>query len=107
IKDDFRERREMVRSLREFGLPQADAATGSVVAALAKAGFFRLRGILVGASAFQCYAGMLGCVLPGAALRTGDADLAHYFAVSQQIGDTLPPILDVLRAADPTFRAMP
>jgi hypothetical protein len=71
IKSDYRQRREMVRAL-----PAPDGMAGSVVEALWKAGFFRLRGVLVGSLAYQCYAGVLGIRLTPASVRTDDADFA-------------------------------
>ena len=65
IKSDFKGRQEMVRALAATGLPTPDATSGAVVEAMWKAGFFRLRGVLVGTVAFQAYAGPLGIRLPG------------------------------------------
>src|SRR5579862_739804 len=48
-RDDERERRALVSTLvRSFGLPRPIKEIGDIVAALAKAGVFRLRGVLVG-----------------------------------------------------------
>lgn len=107
IKSDFRERREMVRALSATGLPVPDSSSGAVVEALWKAGLFRLRGVLVGTVAYQCYAGLLGVRLGGAALRTQDADFAQFWGISRNIGDSMPPMLDVLRGVDKTFKEMP
>ena len=107
IKSDFKGRQEMVRALVAAGLPATDALTGKVVEAMWKAGFFRLRGVLVGTVAYQAYAGLLGAKLSGAALQTQDADFAQFWGISKNIGDTMPPILDVLRGVDPTFREIP
>lgn len=107
-KSDYKVRRKFVSTLtREAGLIAADHFTGDVVQALAKAGLFRLRGVLIGTVAFQCYSAYLGIRLPSAAILTGDADLAQDFAISAEVADTLTPILDLLRGVDPTFRAMP
>ena len=107
IKSDFRHRREMVRALTAAGMPSPDSMAGEVIEALWKGGFFRLRGVLVGTLAFQCYGGILGIRFPGVALKTGDADLAQFYDVSHMVNDTMPPILNVLRQADPTFNAVP
>lgn len=108
IKDDIRSRRKLVSTLtREAYLPAPERFSGDVVAALANAGLFRLRGVLVGTVAFGCYAGILGVRLPNASLQTGDADFAQDFAVSAGVLDSIPPILDVLHAVDPSFRAVP
>jgi hypothetical protein len=42
-----------------------------------------------------------------AAILTGDADIAQDYAVSREVEDSLPPILDLLRSVDPTFRPVP
>ncbi|MBP2511735.1 hypothetical protein J2855_005399, partial [Agrobacterium tumefaciens] len=64
-KDDYQNRRKIVAALtREAGLIAPDRFTGTVVEALASAGLFRLRGVLVGTVAFQCYAAHLGIRLP-------------------------------------------
>jgi hypothetical protein len=107
LKSDFRQRQEMARALRATGLPVPDSITGAVVEALWKAGFFRLRGVLVGTVAYQCYAGLLGIRLGGAALMKQDADFAQFWDISQNVGDSMPPMLDVLRGVDATFKEVP
>lgn len=106
LKADFKERREIVRALTQ-ALPAADALTGEIIEALWKAGFFRLRGVLVGTVAFQCYAGLLGVKLPSASVMTQDADFAQFKAISEAVDDSIPPILDILRQVDETFRPVP
>lgn len=107
-KDDYQNRRKMVAALtREAGLIAPDRFTGAVVEALAAAGLFRLRGVLVGTVAFQCYAAHLGIRLPMAAILTGDADLAQDYAISSEVEDSIPPIVDLLQGVDPSFRALP
>jgi len=108
VRDDRRLRRRLVATLvREAYLPRPVAETGEVVQALAEAGFFRLRGVLVGTVAFQCYAGLLGCRLPSSMLQISDADFAQFHSISLAVEDTIPPVLDVLRAIGPTFRPLP
>lgn len=105
---DERERRSMVSTLvRSFGMPQPIPEIGSIVEALAKAGVFRLRGVLVGTVAYQAYSSMLGEKLPVAMLQTGDVDIAQFKNVSVAVGDKTPPVLEVLKEADKTFRAVP
>jgi hypothetical protein len=107
-RDDRRERRSLVSTLvRSAGLPSPLPKIGQVVAALAGAGVFRVRGVLVGAVAYQTYAGLLGTRLPAAALQTGDIDIAQFANVSIAIEDKTPPMLDVLREADPSFQPVP
>src|SRR5436309_1946885 len=108
LKADLKGRRRLVSTLtREAHLPRPPLMTGLVVGELAKAGFFRLRGVLVGTVAYQCYSAVLGRRLIAAAMQTSDADFAQFHEISAAIGDSLPPILDVLRQADPTFREIP
>jgi len=40
-------------------------------------------------------------------MQTGDADFAQFREISVALGDSLPPILEVLRKADLTFREIP
>lgn len=107
LKNDFDERRQIVRSLVSAGLPSSEPFSGSIIETFCRAGFFRLRGVVVGTTAYQCYAGMLGVRLEAASLRTADADFAQFFAVAQQIDDRMPPMLDVLRSVDASFREIP
>lgn len=107
-RDDERERRAMVSGLlRSLGLPRPLAEIGNVVDALSKAGLFRLRGVLVGTVAYQTYSAMLGAKLPIAVLQTGDVDIAQFGDVSVAVEDKMPPILEVLRKVDSTFREVP
>jgi len=106
--NDERERRALVSTLvRSFGMPQPVTEIGETVAALAKAGAFRLRSVLVGTAAYQTYSAMLGEKLPSAILQTGDVDIAQFANISAAVEEQMPPILDVLRAVDKTFRAVP
>lgn len=107
IKSDFKERQEMVRALVASGLPAPDNLSGLIVEAMWKAGFFRLRGVLVGTVAFQAYAGPLGIKLSGRPLQTQDADFAQFWGVSQNVGESMPHVLDVLRGVDETFKEVP
>lgn len=107
LKDDYDQRRTIVRSLIAAGLPPSEPLSGSIIEAFCRAGFFRLRGVLIGTTAYQCYAGVLGVRLEAAVLRTADADFAQFFAIAQQIDDSMPPILEVLRSVDSTFRDVP
>lgn len=108
LKADIKGRRRLVATLtREARLPRPLQAVGQVIEELAKAGLFRLRGVLIGTVAYQCYPGVLGRRLGAVAMQTGDADFAQFHEISVAIGDSLPPILDVLRRVDPTFRDVP
>jgi hypothetical protein len=78
-----------------------------VVSALEKAGVFRLRGVLIGTVAFQTYSAALGVPFGGASVGTEDVDIAQFSNISVAVGDRTPPLLDVLREADRTFRPVP
>lgn len=96
-RNDERERRALVSALtRSYGLPAPIRPIGEVVAALARAGVFRLRGVLVGTVAYQSYAAILGAKLSNPLLQTTDVDIAQ-----------TPPMLEVLRGVDATFREIP
>ncbi len=106
LKNAYRERRQIVRSLISV-LPRPDDLTGDIVQALWKAGFFRLRGVLIGTTAFQAYSGLLGVKLPSTSLITQDADFAQFKAISDAVDDSMPPILDVLQTVDKSFAPVP
>jgi hypothetical protein len=107
-RDDERERRALVSTLvRSFGLPRPIPEIGSIIAALAKIGIFRLRGVLVGTAAYQTYSAMLGVRLPVSILQTGDVDIAQFKNVSVAVGEKTRPPLDVLKEIDKTFRPVP
>lgn len=108
LKADMRERRKLVSTLvREAHLPRPERLAGDIVEALAIAGFFRLRGVLVGTVAYQCYSAVLGVRLPGTAMATGDADFAQFHSISVAVNDQMPPALETLKVVDPTFREVP
>jgi hypothetical protein len=108
LKADLKGRRRLVSTLtREAHLPRPLSIAGQVVEQLARAGFFRLRGVLVGTLAYQCYPAVLGRRLDAVAMQTGDADFAQFHEISVAIKDSMPPILEVLRKVDPTFREVP
>ena len=107
IKSHFKRRREMVRALSAAGLPTPDSISGAVIEAMWKAGFFRLRGVLVGTLAFQGYAGPLGIRLGGRPLMTQDVDFAQFWGTSENIGESMVPPLTILRGVDDTFKEVP
>ncbi len=108
IRGDELERRSLVSTLvRSFGLQPPAPAIGEIVNALANAGVFRLRGVLVGTVAYQTYSAMLGTRLPRSIMQTNDVDIAQFSNVSVAVGDRTPPIIDVLKQVDQTFRAVP
>jgi hypothetical protein len=107
LKHDYDARRNIVRSLVAAGLPASDHMSGEIILAMCHGGFFRLRGILIGTAAYQCYSGILGVRLPAQIIKTQDADFAQFFAISNKIDDVMPSVLDILRTVDPTFRPVP
>jgi hypothetical protein len=108
LKNDVKARRKLVSTLvRDGGMPAMVRVTGDVVAALAEAGLFRLRAVLVGTVAYSTYPGILGVRLPASSMQTGDADFAQFHSISTAVEDSIPPILDVLRRVDPSFREVP
>ncbi|MBY0251557.1 MAG: hypothetical protein K2X54_09280 [Methylobacterium organophilum] len=108
LKNDRQARRKLVPTLvREAEFPRPESMTGDIVAAVAKAGLFKLRGMLVGTVAFQCLSGVLGVRLPSAAMQTADANFAQFHSISAAVGDSLPPMLNFLHEVDPSFHDVP
>ncbi|MCG8358411.1 MAG: hypothetical protein MI920_22835 [Kiloniellales bacterium] len=107
LKARDRERGRFVRMLREAGYPSPDAQTGKVLSALAKAGAFRLRAVLVGSHAFGCYPAILGRPLESAIAKTEDIDLAQHYTISLALDDRMDPAFaEVLQSVE-TFRPRP
>jgi hypothetical protein len=92
-----RERSRLMRVLRAEGYLMADARTGQVVSAMARAGVFRLGGTLVGTQAFRLYEGELGVRIGfDASALTDDIDIASFERLSIALGDTVEePLADV------------
>ncbi len=108
LKADYRARRKIVSTLiRDAYLPRPDPISGDIIRALADAGFFQARGVLVGTVAFQCYAALLGVRFPNAVMQTGDAEIAQFHSISVAVEDSVADMLGVLRGVDPTFREVP
>jgi hypothetical protein len=87
-----KERARLVRLLRSERFLGLDGATGSLVAALARTGTFRLGGVLVGTTAFRLYEGELGLrlTLDQTAITN---DIASFEKLSLALGDTVEPSL--------------
>ncbi|MFO1083204.1 MAG: GSU2403 family nucleotidyltransferase fold protein [Reyranellaceae bacterium] len=103
-----RTRQSLVATLvRSAGLPRPLPRIGEIVAALAQAGVFRLRGVLVGTVAYQTYPGLLGQRLPIASMQTSDVDIAQFHNVSVAVEDATPPMLEILEGIDASFRPVP
>lgn len=107
IKAGRKERAALVKGLTAIGLPRPPVQMGRIVEALAKAGIFRMRAVLVGTAAYQTYPALTGMRLDDATAITGDVDIAQFRSISISIGDHTEPILDVLSKIDPTFQAVP
>jgi hypothetical protein len=100
-------RRILVRAILAAGLSPPERLAGDILAALASAGVFRLRGVLVGTSAYQIYPALLATRLPASAMRTGDLDVAQDYGVSMALGDALDvEFLDCLRQVSSSFRSI-
>ena len=101
------ERSRLVRLLRSERFLGMDAATGSLVSALARTGVFRLGGTLVGTNAFRLYEGELGLRLSfDQNAMTNDIDIASFEKLSLALDDVVEPDLnDVLGEFD--FAAVP
>lgn len=90
-----KERTRLVRLLRSERFAGMDGATGSLIAALARAGTFRLGGVLVGTNAFRVYEGELGLRLTlDQAAMTNDIDIASFEKLSLALGETVLPSID-------------
>lgn len=99
-----KERARLVRLLRSERFLGLDAVTGSLVAAMARAGVFRLGGVLVGTTAFRLYEGELGLRLSlDEMAMTQDVDIASFEKLSLALEDSVEPglaeVFDQLRFA--------
>lgn len=87
-KQNERERARLMRVLRAENYLMADAQTGQVVSAMARAGVFRLGGTLVGTQAFRLYEGELGVRISfDRSAITDDIDIASFERLSVALGD--------------------
>ena len=89
----------LVRILRAEGFMGLDAASAALIAAFAKAGVFRLGGVLVGTHAFRLYEGELGLrYRVDQAAATRDIDIASFERLSLALQDDAPPQLEQVMA---------
>jgi hypothetical protein len=103
-----RDQRSLVAVLVRGGnFPTPRRDIGDLAAALADAGVFRLRGVLVGTVAYQAYPAMLGVRLPATLVQTSDIDVAQFANVSAAMDDTTRPMPEILQQVDPSFRPLP
>lgn len=102
-----RNRTRLVRLLRAEGFLGLDAATGSLLSAMAASGVFRLGGTIVGTHAFRLYEGELGVRFDmDMTAHTDDIDIASFTRLSLALEDAAsPPLEEVLGDFD--FVAQP
>jgi hypothetical protein len=95
-----KQRTRLIRILRAEGFQGVDAATGSLLSAMAGAGVFRLGGTVVGTHAFRLYEGVLGVRYQFDEMaQTGDIDIASFEQLSLALDDVVaPPLQEVLGA---------
>jgi hypothetical protein len=106
--ENLRQRRDMVRALRAARLPVPDRMSGDIMAAMAEAGVFRLRAVVVGAVAFQTYPGLLGEHLPATLSRTSDLDIGQFQSIAIAVEDRIEQDLEtILKKVDRRFEAIP
>ncbi|MBC9248478.1 hypothetical protein H4P12_17590 [Paracoccus sp. 11-3] len=93
-----KDRARLVRLLRAEGFLGLDPTTGSLMAALAAAGVFRLGGTVVGTHAFRLYEGELNLRLGfDQTAQTDDLDIASFERLSLVLEDMAsPPVQQVL-----------
>ncbi len=107
-KDSYKQRRSMVSALVRTGMRGPDPRTGRILEALADAGVFRMRAVVIGTIAYQTYSGLLGVKLGNINAMTDDLDLAQFKTISIAVEDRVElPFLDILRSVDPQFEPVP
>lgn len=94
------ERANTVKALVGAGMPRPRIIAGRIVEALAKAGLFQLRGVMIGTAAYQTYGGVLGVRLSKASAVTRNVDVVQFALASGMAEDRIPDVLDVLRAVE-------
>ena len=100
-------RTRLIRILRAECFLGVDAATGSLLSAMAKAGVFRLGGTLVGTHAFRHYEGILGVRYSfDQTVQTDDIDIASFERLSLALEDAVSPSMEKV-FADFSFEAVP
>jgi len=101
------QRTRLIRILRAEGFLGVDAGSGSLLAALARSGVFRLGGTIVGTHAFRLYEGVLGLRYSFDQMaQTGDIDIASFERLSLALEDSAaPPLENVFR--DLAFAPVP
>ena len=105
VQSQSTDRRTLVKTLTNTGIPAPTRTLSYVLDAISDAGLF-CDAVLVGTAAYICFSPITGVILPSASLMTQDVDLA---TTSLALGDDTGTIsmLDILKRADPTFRPIP
>ena len=81
-------RARLVRVLRAEGMTPMDRETGSALAAMSRAGAFRVGGVLVGTAAFRLHEGELRLAFASEDLaQTQEIDVASFVRLPLAIGD--------------------
>lgn len=102
------DRVEMVRALQATRLPKPDPISGKILSALAQAGAFRLRAVVVGTAAFQTYSPLLGVRFNATSSQTGDLDIAQFHSISVAVEDEMTEdFLSALKEVDEHFQSVP
>ena len=95
LEERRRNRTRLVRLLRAEGFLGLDAATGSLLSAMAASGVFRLGGTIVGTHAFRLYEGELGVRFDlDMTAQTDDIDIASFSKLSLVLEDAASPSLE-------------
>ena len=106
-EDSQRHRARLIRILRAEGFSGVDAATGSLLNAMQKAGVFRLGGTIVGTQAFRLYEAELGVRYSfDQAAQTNDLDIASFERLSLALADVVSEPLGAV-LGDFAFEAVP
>ncbi len=103
LRADYRARRGLAARLRRAGLPAPLPFDGAVLAAIAAAGVFRLRAVLVGSAAYPTYSGLIGARLPEARHSIDELDVAQDYGISVALDDRSAPLETALQKVDPSF----
>lgn len=105
LKTAYNHRKELVRTLKSSGITAPTGKIGNLLLGLDEAGVLD-RAMIIGTVAFQAYGPMLGARFGDAAFQTMDIDLTSAEGLTMSVANPakLPPLLDVLKSLDPTFR---
>lgn len=103
LKNRLREKRSILRNFQCRGFPFIDTKAEALLGVIAEAGFFRLRGVLIGTNAFLSYPAMFGdnSCFSAVTPRTNDVDLALFKSISVELATAnqklAEPFVDVIQ----------